>query len=202
MMKASACVVAALLLAGCGGIGHETRPTVWVALGPAPAGGGLRAGGPGLEISRFATAAPFATDRVASRERGFRWAFAAYHRWVAEPGELVSSRLGDALSRADLFGAVFTGPAPIEPDFRLSGAVRKLFWDRESGSAVLVVEASLIAVQGRQCGFWVRHAAAPVPGDTVDGFLTAASTALAEIETALREDVAAALAACAPRRGP
>lgn len=196
MKAAHASVLAALLLTGCAGLRQESKPTVWVALEPKPPGGGLRAGGPTIEVRRFATAAPFATDRVASREDTSRWTFATYHRWVAEPGEMVSSRVREALSCSDLFGAVFTPPAPYKADYRLSGAVRTLFWDRKNGTAVVELEASLVASPDRPCGFWVHRALAPVAADSVDAYLAAASGALTQATEALREDVAEALGRC------
>lgn len=197
MKAALALGVAALLLAGCGSFRHQARPTVWVALEPAPSPGGLKPGGPTIEIGRFASAPPFATDRVASREGTSRWTFAAYHRWVAEPGEMVSSCVRDALSCSDLFGAVFTSPAPHRADYRLSGAVRTLFWDRKEGAAVVELEASLVAAPDRSCGFWVHRAVVPVAANDVDAYLAAASAALAQATAALREDVAGAVGRCA-----
>ncbi|HWR97377.1 MAG TPA: ABC-type transport auxiliary lipoprotein family protein [Candidatus Methanoperedens sp.] len=203
MKAAFVCVVAALALAGCAGLAHQAAPTVWLALEPAPLHGGLRPGGPSVEVARFATAAPFATDRLASREGAGRWSFAAYHRWVADPGGMVSSRLREALSCADLFGAVFTPPAPLDAGYRLSGAVRGLYWDREAGRAVLELEASLLAAPDRLAGFWVRRAVVPVRGDTVGDFVAAASTAQVEVLGWLRAELARALAADAvPAAGP
>jgi ABC-type uncharacterized transport system auxiliary subunit len=193
-MKAGiAALAAAALLAGCAGLSQETRPTVWLALEPALPKGGLRAGGPTIAVERFAGAAPFDGDRVATREAASRWTFAAYHRWVAPPGDMVAARLREALGRLDLFGAVFTPPAPVDADYRLSGAVRGLWWDREARSAVIEVEASLIAGPRLQ-GFWVRRAAVPVRGDTVEDYLAAESTALAGVIADLGKDVAGALA--------
>lgn len=197
MKAALASALAALLLAGCGGFLHEAKPTVWVALEPAPVSGGLKPDGPTLEVARFASAAPFGTDRVARREGTSRWTFAAYHRWVADPGEMVSSCVRDALSCSDLFGAVFTSPSPYRADYRLSGAVRTLFWDRKDGVAVVELEASLVAAQERPCGFWVHRTVAPVTADDVDAYLAAASHALAQATAALREDIAGALGRCA-----
>jgi ABC-type uncharacterized transport system auxiliary subunit len=172
---------------------------VWLALEPPPGAGGLRAGGPSLEVGRFVTAAPFATDRVASRGGAAAWAFASHRRWVAEPGELFAAHLRDALGRADLFGAVFTPPAPLDTDYRLSGAVRGLYWDREARAAVLEVEASLVAAPDRLRGFWVRRAEEPVRDDSLEAFLAAASAAEARLLAELRREVAAALAAAPPR---
>lgn len=197
MKAAHASVLAVLLLAGCGSFRQEARPTVWVALEPAQASGGLRTGGPTLEVARFASAAPFGTDRVATRDGTSRWTFASYHRWVAEPGAMVSSCVRNAMSCSDLFSAVFTPPAPYRADYRLSGAVRTLFWDRKEGTAVLELEASLVAASDRPCGFWVHRAAVPVPADTVDAYLAAASGALAQATAALRDDVGEAVGRCA-----
>jgi ABC-type uncharacterized transport system auxiliary subunit len=189
-----ATLLAAFLFTGCGGFAHDTRPTVWLALEPALPEGTLRAGGPTVEVGRFATAPPFDTDRVATREGASTWEFAVYHRWAAPPGEMVAARLRDALGRLNLFGAVFTQPAPLEADYRLSGAVRGLWWDREARSAVIEIEASLIAAPARLQGFWVRRAAVPVRGTTVEAYLEAASAGLAQAIADLGRDVAAALA--------
>jgi ABC-type uncharacterized transport system auxiliary subunit len=194
-MKARiATLIAAALLAGCGGLTHETRPTVWLALEPVLPQGGMRAGGPTLEVRRFAAAPPFDTDRVVTREGESRWGFAVYHRWAVPPGEMVAARLRDALGRLDLFGAVFTPPAPLDADYRLSGAVRGLWWDRQARSAVIEIEAALIASPDRLQGFWVRRAAVPVPGESVEAFLPAAAAALSQAITELGDDVAGALA--------
>jgi ABC-type uncharacterized transport system auxiliary subunit len=193
-MKARiATLFAAVLLAGCGSLAHETRPTVWLALEPALPGGATRAGGPTIEVRRFAAAPPFDTDRVATREGESRLGFAVYHRWAAPPGEMVAAHLREALGRLDLFGAVFTPPAPLDADYRLSGAVRGLWWDRKARVAVIEIEAALVAPPARLRGFWVRRAEEPVRGETVEAFLPAASAALARAIAELGGDVAGAL---------
>jgi len=184
----------AMLLAGCGSLAHETRPTVWLALEPALPQGTTRAGGPTVEVRSFAAAPPFDTDRVATREGESRWGFAVYHRWVAPPGEMVAAHLREALGRLDFFGAVFTPPAPVDADYRLSGAVRGLWWDRKARVAVIEIEASLIAPPARLQGFWVRRAETPVRGETVEAFLPAASAALTQAITEVGSDVTEALA--------
>ena len=187
-------LVAAALLAGCAGMEQETRPTVWLALEPALPEGTLRGSGPTVVVGRFAAAPPFDTDRVATREGASRWTFAVYHRWAAPPGEMVAARLREALGRLNLFGAVFTPPAPLDTDYRLGGAVRGLWWDREARSAVVEIEASLIAAPERLQGFWVRRATVPVRDDSVEAFLAAGSAALAQVIADLGRDVAGALA--------
>jgi uncharacterized lipoprotein NlpE involved in copper resistance len=189
-----ATLIAAALLAGCGGLAQETRPTVWLALEPALPQGAMRAGGPTVEVRRFAAAPPFDTDRVVTREGQSRWGFAVYHRWAVPPGEMVAARLRDALGRLDLFGAVFTPPAPLDADYRLSGAVRGLWWDRSAKSAVIEIEAALTARAGRLQGFWVKRAAVPVPGENVEDFLPAASAALSQAIAGLGTEIAGALA--------
>jgi ABC-type uncharacterized transport system auxiliary subunit len=188
-------VALAILVAGCGGLQHEAKPTVWLALEPALPAGGARAGGPTLEVRDFATAAPFAGEEVASREGASRWSHAAYHRWSAEPGKLVATAARAFLSRGGPFGAVFTPPAPVEADYVLSGAVRSLYWDRERKSAVLEVEASLVAKSGALRGFWVYRRETPVAGDEVAGFIAAASSALDLVLADLARDLAPAAAA-------
>jgi len=189
-----ATLIVAALLAGCGGLTHETRPTVWLALEPALPEGGMRAGGPTVEVRRFAATPPFDTDRVVTREGESRWGFAVYHRWAVPPGEMVAARLLEALGRLDLFGAVFTPPAPLDADYRLSGAVRGLWWDRQEKSAVVEIEAALTTRPDRLQGFWVKRATVPVPGESVEDFLPAASAALSQAIAELGTDVAGALA--------
>jgi ABC-type uncharacterized transport system auxiliary subunit len=194
MRSSTAILVAVALLAGCSGLTRETPPTVWLALEPTLPKGALRAGGPTIEVRRFAASAPFDTDRVVTREGGSRWGFAVYHRWAVPPGEMVAARLREALGRMDLFGAVFTPPAPLDADYRLSGAVRGLWWDRETRSAVVEIEAALLAAPERLQGFWVKRAAVPVLGETVEAFLPAASAALSQAIAELGTDVAGAIA--------
>jgi ABC-type uncharacterized transport system auxiliary subunit len=189
-----ASVLAAACLAGCGGLMREARPVVWLALEPEPPRGGLRAGGPTLEVAGFATVPPFDTDRLPAREGASRWAFSTYHRWVAEPGEMVSSHARDFFGRADLFGAVFTPPAPREADWRISGAVRSLYWDRQRRSAVLEVEVSIVAAPERLAGFRVYRVEVPAAGTDVEHYLKAASTALARVLADVEEDVRRTLA--------
>jgi len=196
-----ALLVALLLIAlvpGCGGLMRESKPTVWLALEPTLPAGEARAGAPSLEVESFATAAAFRNDQVSAKDGPSRWTYTTYHRWVADPGELVAASARDYLSRTGLFGAVFTPPGPVEADYRLSGAVRGLYWDREKRSAVLEVEVSLIALPGALRGFWIYRRETPVEGDEVAAFLRAASSALGLALADLGRDLAGAIAAGQP----
>ena len=178
------------LLPGCAGLQREANPTVWLALEPALPAGGARAGAPSLEVEAFATAAAFRSTQVSTREGTSRWSFTNYHRWVSEPGEMVAAAARDYLSRSDLFGAVFTPPGPVTADYRLSGAVRSLFWDRERRTAVLEVEVSLIALPDALRGFWIYRREVPVETADVQAYLRAASSALELVLADLRRDIA------------
>lgn len=186
------------LLPGCGSLLQEAKPTVWLALEPTVPSGGARAGAPSLQVESFATAAAFRSDQVSTRVGPSRWAFAMYHRWVADPGEMVAAAARDYLSRTGLFGAVFTPPGPIEADFRLGGAVRSLYWDRERRAAVVEMEAALIATPGTLRGFWISRKETPVAGDEVEAYLRAASAALGLALADLGRDIAAAIAVAPP----
>jgi len=183
-----------ILLPGCGGLLREAKPTVWLALEPSLPAGAARAGAPSLEVEAFATAAAFRSDQVSVREGTSRWTFTSHHRWVADPGEMVASSVRDYLSRTGLFGAVFTPPGPVEADYRVSGAVRGLFWDREKRTAVLELEVSLIALPDALRGFWIYRREAPVEGDEVQAFLRAASSALGLVLADVGRDVGGAVA--------
>lgn len=186
-----------LLLGACAaGLQQNTPQQVWVGLEPKLPTAGLAAGGPRLLVLPFGTEAPFRSDRLASREGEGRWNFAYYHRWLASPGDLVAFHAREYLSRCGFFGAVLSGDEPAEPDLRLGGAVRTLYWDRKQGEAVLELEASLAGSDGRFLGFWVYRARSPVggQGNDVTDFLSAASDALTQVLKGLAADVTAAAA--------
>jgi ABC-type uncharacterized transport system auxiliary subunit len=156
--------------------------------------GGLVAGGPTLQVLPFTTAAPFRSDRVTTRTGDGLWSFSHYHRWVSEPGELVSAAAARFLGRSDLFGAVAGAGSPFEPDYRLGGSVRALYWDRPGGRLVLEVEASLVAYPADFRAFWVRRAESPVQANDVAGLPAAAASALEQVLSELRADLLTALA--------
>jgi ABC-type uncharacterized transport system auxiliary subunit len=187
-----------LLLPGCAGLMRESKPTVWLALEPALPAGGARAGAPSLEVDSFATAAAFRSDQVSVRDGASRWTYTTYHRWVADPGEMVAAAARDHLSRTGRFGAVFTPPGPVEADYRLSGAVRGLFWDREKHLAVLEAEVTLIALPETLRGFWIYRREAPVEGAEVADFTLAASAALGLVLADLDRDVGGVIAGAQP----
>ncbi|MBI5442075.1 MAG: membrane integrity-associated transporter subunit PqiC [Deltaproteobacteria bacterium] len=189
-------VLVALLLAGCG-FGSFQRPAptaVWLGLDAPPPSGGLRAGGPTLQVLPFSTATPFRTDRLAAKTGKDLWAFSHYHRWVAEPGDLVTASAARFFARCDLFGAVTSAGSPFEPEYRLGGSVHELYWDRTEGRVVLEVEASLVAYPSTFRGFWIRRAAVPVPGNDIAALPAAAGAALDQVLSELRKDLAASLA--------
>jgi ABC-type uncharacterized transport system auxiliary subunit len=165
--------------------------TAWLGIDASLPSGGLSPGGPTVEVLPFSTATAFRTDRVATRSAENDWAFSHYHRWVAEPGDMVSAAAARYLARADLFGAVMSAMPPFQPDYRLGGSVRELYWDRGRNLAVLELELSMAAFPSGFCGFWIRRAEVPVPGDSVAGFTRAAALALEEVFSALRSDLEA-----------
>jgi len=191
-------VLAALLVPGCGGLLRESRPTVRLALEPALPADGLRAGAPSLEVGSFATDAAFGSDQLSVREGPSRWSHTINHRWVADPGEMVASSARDYLGRTGLFGAIHTAPGPVPADYRLGGAVRRLFWDREQRAAVLEFEASLVTPAGELRGFWIYRRAAPVEGTEIAAFLRAASSALGLALADLNRDLAVAVGGARP----
>jgi ABC-type uncharacterized transport system auxiliary subunit len=113
---------------------------------------------------------------------------------------MVASAARDYLGRSGLFGAVFTPPGPVDPDYRLCGAVRSLYWDRERRAAVLEIESSLVGLPDSLRGFWVYRKEAPVAGGEVQAFLRAASQALDLALADLGRDIGVAIAVEPPRR--
>jgi uncharacterized lipoprotein YmbA len=193
------CLLSALLLLpSCGGFQRTSAPTVWLNLRPALPEGPLAANGPSVLILPFSAWAPFRTDRVVSRTGEDQWEFAYYHRWAANPGEIVADHLRSYLTRSGLFRAVLSAPAPFEPDYRLGGVVHALYWDRTKGEAVVELEASLASRSGSYGGFWVVRSSKPTAGQGVETFLSAASAALSDAMGHLNRDLAQALSSPPP----
>lgn len=151
---AAALVLAALLAtAGCGGVG--AKPPVLTELytleypPPAPAGAPLRAG---LLVERFSQAVEYTGQGMVYRPEPYRRQLYNYHRWRANPADLVGDYLVRDLRAAGLFSGVFTLAKPGVARFTLQGGVREFMEVDEAGGAkaVLVAELALMDTDHRE----------------------------------------------------
>jgi ABC-type uncharacterized transport system auxiliary subunit len=186
--KTAAALLGLLTLAACGALHRQASPRIYLGLTAKLPSGGLSPGGPTLQVLPFSAAAEFRSDQLATRTGPDRWNLSQYHRWLAEPGEMVAQAAADYLSRTGRYGAVASAPPPFEPAYRLGGSVRALYWDKAIGRAVVEVEAAAASREGVS-GFWVYRAEAPVEGSEVGSFTRAAGTALTEVLGRLARDL-------------
>lgn len=100
-----------------------------------------------LRVERFSVAPPYNTARIVYRESAFERDTYNYHRWRANPGDLVTYFLARDLRESGLFAAVLPGESRFSASCVLEGVVEEFYehdyadrWD-----AVLGVSVSLIA---------------------------------------------------------
>lgn len=191
MTRKTALFLTCLLAAGCGTLQRPATPVARVGLDPTLPQGGLLQTGTKLEVLPFASIPPFHTDRVVTRTGEGLWSLANYHRWLAEPGDLIAYHLGEYLARIDRYGAVLSTPGTLRPDIRISGAVRALYWDRERGEAFLEIEVSAAPAVGNGGLFQRYRTSRPVEGDEVQAYLRAASVGLSEVLEQVAADLRA-----------
>lgn len=154
-MGAGIMTVAALLLAavltatsGCGGLGP--KPAVlteqYTLEYPPPDAAGREPLGAGILVERFALAREYSGHAMVYRPEAFRRQAYNYHRWRANPADLVTDYLVRDLQSAGVFSGVFTQLKPGAARFTLQGGVREFLEVDEAGGskAVLEVQAALL----------------------------------------------------------
>lgn len=100
-----------------------------------------------IGVDRFQVAPFYDTDKIVSRDGAFKRSANTYHRWISNPGNIVSYFLARDIKSSGLFKAVFSSDRSISPSHKITGAVDEFFEQKEtdSGSAVICVSITLMA---------------------------------------------------------
>jgi cholesterol transport system auxiliary component len=100
-----------------------------------------------LRLQRFGVAPTYNTNRLIYRNDAFERDAYLYHKWRANPGDLVSYFLGRDLRQSGLFNGVLAYDSHSPASFMLEGFVDEfLEWDDTSvWQAVLTVSVALMA---------------------------------------------------------
>ncbi len=100
-----------------------------------------------IRVIRFTVAPAYNTDRMIYRDRSFGREAYFYHKWRANPGDLVTYFLSRDMKRSGLFKAVIPYDSTFPSSFAVEGSVDQfLEWDtRENWKAVLTISIALMA---------------------------------------------------------
>lgn len=104
-----------------------------------------------IRVQRFSVAAPYNTTRIMYRDDAFRRKGYEYHKWRANPGDLVTQYLTRDMRNSGLFRAVLTNDSKMPSSYMLEGSVDEcLEWDTEpTWKAVLTLTVTLMAENDR-----------------------------------------------------
>ena len=99
-----------------------------------------------LKVSRFTVSPDYNTNQIIYRDKSFQRDSYAYHRWHANPGDLVTSFLSRDLRESGLFKAVLLFNSKIKPTIIIDGTVDEFYeYDAvEDWRAVLSLTITLI----------------------------------------------------------
>ena len=152
-----------------------------------------------LKVDRFRAAPLYKTTQMIYRDQSFKREAYTYHKWRANPGDLVSSYLRRDIQRSGLFKAVISDGSRIPASYVLEGSVDEfLEWDTDGAwQAHLTVSTTLVAAEEPDITKRVLlhktfHAAKPCKQKNPKGLAQAMSQAMAEVS----EGIIRSLHAC------
>ena len=99
-----------------------------------------------LNIERFSVAPVYNSNNIIYKTRQFKRDAYSYHKWRANPGDLVTSFLSRDLKNSLLFKAIFEPGSRFSSSHVISGTVDEFFErdQKDSWTAVLSVSITLI----------------------------------------------------------
>ena len=184
---------ALVIVAACGGKLPETRYYQLAAPSQAAASRGDAV----VVLQPLAADAAYDDERIVYRTSPYRLDYYDYHRWIAEPGTMVSDYLASALAGTGRFRALpreLTDDAPVI----LGGRVRALEEvDRARDRWVGHVAITLVLTDAHTGAVvWTRDfdETEPLAAQTPEGLAAALSTAMGRIVTAAAPEIADAAA--------
>lgn len=100
-----------------------------------------------LKVERFSVAPAYNTNRIIYRDGSFKRDEYFYHKWRANPGDMVTYFLGRDIRNSGLFKAVLPHGSDFPFSYILEGSVDEFVeWDSPEGwNAVLAVTVTLMA---------------------------------------------------------
>jgi ABC-type uncharacterized transport system auxiliary subunit len=137
-----------LFLAGCAGMGQPMDKISYYTLEyDFPEISDLKPLPVVIRIERFSVAPVYNTNRMVYRDQSFQRNTYAYHRWQANPADLVTDYLSRDLRQSGLFRAVLLHDSRLPSSFLLEGAVDEFFeLDEEQGwRGMLTLSMTLMA---------------------------------------------------------
>jgi cholesterol transport system auxiliary component len=99
-----------------------------------------------IQIERFQVAPLYDSKKISYSETPFTVKTFSYHKWQADPGELVSYFLARDIRQSSLFKAVITNNNGVPSSHRITGIVDEFFEQDRSDlwEAVLTVSITLV----------------------------------------------------------
>ena len=198
LMKTMIAVLTAVLLAGCAlGGGKPAVRIEQYALeyappeprSPVPADAAIR-------VDRFSVAQIFNSVKIVYRAKPYSFDDYAYHRWRANPGDMIGDCLLRDLRSSGLFRSVFSYRDMEDIPLVLKGGVGEFFEADEGGGrrAVLSVHLMLVDLSAREPGGRVvfqknYRFEEPVAKKTLPGFVRAMSRAAEKLSARAIGDV-------------
>jgi cholesterol transport system auxiliary component len=194
-------VVLALGAGACAGMGETPeRIDYYVLEYEPPSLPGLEPVDEVIRLERFSVAPSYNTERIVYRESAFQRDTYNYHRWRANPGDLVSYFVLRDLRRSGLFQAVLPQDTRLPATCSLEGIVEE-FFERDSEErweAVLTLSVTLLVegepdVSRRVLHQATYHEVEPAERKNPGAFTEAMSRATARVSTRILEDIHQAL---------
>jgi cholesterol transport system auxiliary component len=201
LMKSLFMVVIAGTLAACSLGGKPTVMVEHYALEyPPPAIKNLSPIDAVIRLDRFSVSQIFNHVKMIYRQKPTHYNEYAYHRWRANPGDMVGDRLLRDLRAAGIFKSVFSWRDMENTPFILKGGVGEFYEsdEKDGRKAILSVHITLMDTTSGELTKQIifqkdYHYREPVPEQTVHGFAQGMSRAVekfsGQIITDIRETI-------------
>lgn len=153
-----------------------------------------------IRVERFTVVQMYKSSKIVYREKSYNYDEYAYHRWRANPGDMVGDYLLRDLRQSGLFKAVFSYRDPDDISLVLKGGVGEFFEADEKGirKAVLAVSLTLMDLTQRDISSRVLfqknyRLEEPVAEQTVQGLVHAMSSAMEKLSRQVLGDLYGAI---------
>jgi len=154
----------------------------------------------GIRLDRFSVAQIFNNVKMVYRQKPTRYNDYAYHRWRANPGDMVGDSLLRDLRAAGIFKAVFSWRDMENTPFLLKGGVGEFYEsdEKDGRKAILSVHITVIDAKSRELTKQVifqknYRCEEPVAEKTAQGFAQAMSLAVEKLSGQVIADIYSAV---------